>query len=205
VRSRAGNVRLDRFGVKAGEIRIDAGSWLNSFYDDPSNHQRQRSHHLEVNECLEANAAHALEVAHAGDTRYDGSEDDRRHNHPDELDEGVAERLQLNPEIRKEIPEACPKDDRQQDLKVEVAENGFVQHGSARSTIESLGRARNSARTAIDWSQSKGGAHWRPQFRPGSTGGDDRCWACSLLAVVAEAIELISAGGVFAQRICAAI
>ena len=55
--------------------------------------ERERGHDLEVEQRLEADAADLLHVLHAGDAVHDRAEDDRRDEHLDQLDEGVAERL----------------------------------------------------------------------------------------------------------------
>ena len=79
-----------------------------------------RGDDLEVDERLEADAPDLLHVLHAGDAVHDGEEDDRRDDHLDQLDEGVAERLHGLAERRVEMPEQHPEDDGGQDLGVEV-------------------------------------------------------------------------------------
>jgi hypothetical protein len=73
--------------------------------DHEADDQRDRGHDLEVDQRLQADPADLLHVLHAGDAVHHGAEDDRRDQHLDQLDEGVAERLHLRPELRVEVSE----------------------------------------------------------------------------------------------------
>ena len=55
--------------------------------------QREGRHHLEVDQRLEPHPADPLEVARVRHAADDGEEDDRRDDHPHQVDEGVAHGL----------------------------------------------------------------------------------------------------------------
>ena len=59
----------------------------------------------EIGERLAGDAADLVQVAHAGDAGDHGQEDHRRDDHLDQLDEGVAERLQR---LARSSGQKCP-------------------------------------------------------------------------------------------------
>src|SRR3712207_2713629 len=77
-------------------------------------------HHLEVDQRLDADPPDLLHVLHAGDAVHHRAEDDGRDQHLDQLDEGVAERLHLRPDLGPEVAEQDADHDGGQHLDVEV-------------------------------------------------------------------------------------
>ncbi len=78
--------------------------------------QRDRGHDLEIDQRLDADPADLLEIAGAGDAVHHDAEHDRRDDHRDQLEEGVAEDLQLDGEIGHRHAEHDPEQQRHQNL-----------------------------------------------------------------------------------------
>ena len=98
--------------------------------DDQPDDEGQGGHDLEIEERLEADAADRPQVAHAADAGDDSGEDDRTDEHLDQLDEGVAQRLEGGPEFRLEVAEQNARHDAEQHLTVETGDESF-HRGSA--------------------------------------------------------------------------
>ena len=111
---------LDRPGVERLDVDVHVAAGLQGVHHDQADDQRNRGQHLEVDQRLEADASDLFHVLHAGDAMHDGAEDDRRDDHLDHLDEGVAERLHLLAEIRIEVPERDTDRDRGEHLHIET-------------------------------------------------------------------------------------
>ena len=75
---------------------------------------------LEVDQRLDTDPADFLHILHAGDAMHDGAENDRRDQHLDQLDEGIAERLHRCADLGVEVPEQDAEHDRHEDLHVEM-------------------------------------------------------------------------------------
>ena len=93
------HVRIDHRRIEFADVDIHAGARLQDVDGEQANDQRHRGHHLEINEGLDrdpANPRHVRHVRDAGDYR---AENNRRNQHADELDEGVAERTHLHGEV----------------------------------------------------------------------------------------------------------
>jgi hypothetical protein len=121
-----GDVALDRFGIDRGWIDVHAGAGLQRIGHDQADDQRQRRHHFEVDERLEADAADLAHVLHAGDAVHDRAEDDRCDDHFDHLDERIAQRLHLLGQLRLKVAEQHAGEDGEQDLEVEALEERLV-------------------------------------------------------------------------------
>ena len=91
--------------------------------------ERQRREGEEVGERLAGDAADLLQVRHAGDAGDHGQEDHRRDDHLDQLDEGVAERLQAGADVGPEVADGDAEDDRGQHLDIELAVEGLRRVG----------------------------------------------------------------------------
>jgi hypothetical protein len=78
--------------------------------------QRHRGHDLEIDERLDADAADLLEVAGPCDAVHDDAEHDGGDDHRDQLEEGVAEDLQFDREVRRRNTEQNAKKKRRQHL-----------------------------------------------------------------------------------------
>ena len=87
------------------QIDIHPGAGLKQVDGEQPDDQRDRGQHLEIDERLEGDAPDPGHVGHAGDAVHDGAEDDRRDQHADRLDEGVAERPHPHADIRIEVAE----------------------------------------------------------------------------------------------------
>src|SRR6267154_2748104 len=101
-------------------INIHASAGLQNVDDDKAYDERERRHHLEIDQRLDADATDSLEVLHSSDTMNDGAEDDRGDQHFDHLDEGIAKRFHLLAELRIEVAQEDAEDDRRQHLGVEM-------------------------------------------------------------------------------------
>jgi len=117
-----GHEALDRAGVDGAGVDVHAGAGLQGVGNDQPDDQRERGQHLEIDQRLEADAADLLHVLHAGDAVHHRAEYDRRDDHLDRLDEGVAEGLHLLAELRVEMAEQDAERDRGQHLEVEAPE-----------------------------------------------------------------------------------
>src|SRR5258706_2760308 len=84
--------------VRAGSPGID---------ENQRNDERQSGDDLEIDQSFEGDAAYALCFAHTGNTMNHRAEDDRRHQHPHQLDEKIAQRFQR---IRARWPDKADKD-----------------------------------------------------------------------------------------------
>ncbi len=120
---RFGSLRVarDQAGVEARGVGVDAGAERQEVADDEADEQRQRRHHLEIDQRAHADARDLAHVADLGDADHDGGEDDRRDDDADRLDEGVAQRLQRAREVGIEVAERGADRDGGDHLQVEVA------------------------------------------------------------------------------------
>ena len=75
------------------EVDVHSGAGLEQVDGDEADDQGDRGQHLEIDQRLERDAADLGHVGHAGNAVHDRAEDDRRDEHADGLDEGVAERF----------------------------------------------------------------------------------------------------------------
>ena len=98
-------VGAHRLGIQRLRVDVHADARLEQEGQRQAEGQRDGSHQLEVDERLHANAADALQVAGAGDAVHDDAEDDQRNDHLDQLDEAVAQRLELHRRLRHEKAE----------------------------------------------------------------------------------------------------
>ena len=78
--------------------------------------QRDRGHHLEIDQRLDADPADFLEVAGARDAVHHDAEHDRSDNHRNQLQKGVAENLEPDGEIRHGHAKRNPQQQGRQDL-----------------------------------------------------------------------------------------
>ena len=123
-----GGVVGDGAGVERRRVDVHPGARLHELADQQAEGEREGGQDLEVDDPLEADPPHPLQIAHLGDARHHRREDDRGDEHLDELDEPVAERLHRRAERRVEKPEEGPEGDRHQDLKIKAAQKPF--HGA---------------------------------------------------------------------------
>ena len=130
---------LNRPGVQRPDVDVHAGAGLQRVHDNEADDQGERRQHLEIDQRLEADAADLLHVLHAGNAVHDRAKDDRRNDHLDQFDEGVAQRLHLLAELRVEVSERDADDDGRDHLQVEALVERLVRrapsHGGCLSHV----------------------------------------------------------------------
>ena len=97
----------ERAGISGGQlVQMDIGTRADtgSKGKHQAQHQRDGGQHFKVNDGLEADAAHFLQVASAGNTADHYAEHNQPDEHLDQLDEAVAERFELGRVFRKGQP-----------------------------------------------------------------------------------------------------
>ena len=109
-------IGVERLGVERRGIDVHAVAGAERVGEEETDHERDRGHHLEIDQRLDADPADLLEVAGAGNAVHDDAEHDRRHDHRNQLQEGVAEDLEPDGEIRHGHAEDDAEDQRGQDL-----------------------------------------------------------------------------------------
>lgn len=87
------DIGLDRAGIDAGGIDVHADAGLEQVHRNETDDQRDRGHEFEIDDRLDGDAPDTGHIGHMRDAMDDRAEDDRRDQHPDCLDEGVAKRL----------------------------------------------------------------------------------------------------------------
>ena len=117
---RLGDVGLDAAGIDGLRIDVHARAGLPEVHHQQADHQGERGRQLEIQQCLQPDAADLLHVLHAGDAVHHGAEDDRADHHLDGGDEHVAERLQAGAGGGEEIADQDAEDDRTEHLDIEV-------------------------------------------------------------------------------------
>jgi hypothetical protein len=122
---RRGCVNLDRCRVERMHVDVHAVAGPPDIDDEEADEQRDRGHDFEVDQRFQGDAADLLHLADAGDAVHHRAEDNRRNQHPDELDEAVAERMQVLADLREEYSDQDAKDHACGDLKRQVLVNRF--------------------------------------------------------------------------------
>jgi hypothetical protein len=89
-------------------IDVHADARLEDEGEQQAERQRDGGHDLEVDQRLDADAADALQVAGAGDAVHHDAEHQHRDDHLDQLDEAVAQRLELDAELGQKKPTRTP-------------------------------------------------------------------------------------------------
>jgi len=124
-----GGVLCDGLGIERGRVGVDAGAGLHPVDHEQADDERDGGDDLEIDQCLYPHPADLFHVAQAGDPHDDGREDDRADQHLDELDERVAQRLQLLAQRGVLPAEQHAGDDGQEDLDIDIGDETF--HGAA--------------------------------------------------------------------------
>ena len=133
-------VARDGAGVELRRVDVHPRARPHRLPDQQPEGEGEGGQHLEVDEPLETDAPHPLEVAHLGDARHHRREDDGRDQHLDELDEAVAQRLHRRAEGRVEDAEERSESDRHQHLGIEAM--GEPSHGTALRGVRPASAAR---------------------------------------------------------------
>ena len=97
---RIGGVRIHRRSIELRGIDIHAVAGAEDESEHDSEHQGDGCHDLEVDEGLDADTPDLLEVAGSRDAMHDDAEDDWRDNHRNQLQKSVAQKLELDGEVR---------------------------------------------------------------------------------------------------------
>src|SRR5262249_55070371 len=111
---------LDSSGVDRAGVDIHGGAGLQRIGDNEPHDEGERRQHLEIDEGLQADAANLLHILHAGNAVHDRTEDDRRDDHLDRLNEGVPQGLHLLAQLWIEMTEQHAEHDRGQHLEIEA-------------------------------------------------------------------------------------
>ncbi len=97
-------------------IDVHAVAGAEQIGEQKTHDQRDRGHHLEIDQRLDADAADLLEIAGTGNAVHDDAEHDRRHDHRDQFQERVAEDLEPDGELGCRHPEHNAEQQRRQHL-----------------------------------------------------------------------------------------
>ena len=92
-------IGVERLGIECRWIDVHAVAGTEQIGEQQADDQRHRGHHLEIDQRLDADPSDLLEVAGACDAVHDDAEHDRRDDHGNQLQEGVAENLQADGKI----------------------------------------------------------------------------------------------------------
>lgn len=105
-----GLARLFRQGsaVEGGGVDVEPDTRLDDVADDQTEHQGEERCAGEVDQRLDPDAAHGLDVADGGDAGDDHQEDQRGNDHLDQHDEAVAKRPQGRTQRGPEVPDEHP-------------------------------------------------------------------------------------------------
>ena len=113
-------IALNRGRVDRAGIDVHAGAGPPNVDEEEPDDQCQRCNDFEVDECFDRDPADPFQVFHPHDPVHDRAEDDRRDQHPDDFDEGVAQRLHAHGKPRIEVAEQDAGENRGPDLEVQV-------------------------------------------------------------------------------------
>ena len=121
-------------GLHVGGVRghVEPDPGLQEVDHHQPDDQRERRHDFEIEERAQADAADVLHLPHVGDADRDGREDDRRDQHPHELDEAVAQRAHRGAALRPQDADRDAEGDRREHLEVEAPVQRLAPHRLAR-------------------------------------------------------------------------
>jgi hypothetical protein len=105
--------------IERRRIRVHTRTGLHDIYDHEPDAQRDGGDHLEVKQCQAASLADLLELRHPGNAGHHGAENDGGDEQAYQLDEAVAEGLQLLRKVRPEDPKQDPEPDADEHLYVQ--------------------------------------------------------------------------------------
>ena len=121
-------IGAERIGVEARGVDVHADAGADDIGKDQPDRERDRGHDLEIDQRLAADPPHFLEIASAGDSVNHDAKDDRRHDHRDQLEKGVAEELEADGEFGREHAER----DAENEARDHLREQGFVERRPGR-------------------------------------------------------------------------
>jgi hypothetical protein len=105
--------------VQRRYVDVHAGTRLDHVDHNQADDQRQGRDDFEVQQGIATGLADRLHALHPGDAADHGTEDDRGDDHLDQLDEAVAEWLELDRELRIEVADQNTDDDRDDHLEIQ--------------------------------------------------------------------------------------
>ena len=116
------SVNRHRFRIQRGRVNVHARARLYHVDNNQADNQRDGTDNLEVQQGNRPRTPDRLHAFHASDTGHHGTEDDRRDDHFDELNERVAKRFHLRAQLRVVVTEQNTDGDGCQDLEVKTFE-----------------------------------------------------------------------------------
>jgi hypothetical protein len=99
------HIGFDDAGIDRRGIDVHADAGLQQVDGNKPDDDRDRRHHFKISQGFDGDSTNTGHVRHMRDAVHDGAEDDRTDQHPDRLDEGIAEWLHLRRQIGIEDPE----------------------------------------------------------------------------------------------------
>jgi hypothetical protein len=93
---RRGKSMLNIFHVQRCDRHVHSHARLDHRRDRPSDQQRDRRDHFEINERLDPDPPEAFHITHSGDAGDHRRENDRRDHHSNQPDETITQRLQIS-------------------------------------------------------------------------------------------------------------
>ena len=112
----------NRFGIQRRGIDVHPRTWLHHVNDDQTNNQRKGTDHFKIEKRHCTGTANRLHAFHASDARDDRTEDHRRDDHFNELNERVAKRFHLRAQFRVIVTQQNTDGDGCQDLEIKTFE-----------------------------------------------------------------------------------
>ena len=136
-------IARNRFEVLGACGHVQPRPRTDDIDDDQPDDERGGGEHFEVEKRAEAYSADLLELPHPRQPDDDRGKDDRRDEHPYQLDEPVAERAHRDPDLRSQDAQQHARDDAGKHLGVETLVK--------RLPIDADGVVRHKAKDIRDW------------------------------------------------------
>ena len=115
-----GDICADLVTGQRRRIDVEARARLDDVGDDQADDQGKRREGEEVAERLGDDAPQLADVAHPGDAGDDGQENNRRDDHLDQPDEGIAQRLHGHAGVGIEMADQSANEDRCKNLRIKL-------------------------------------------------------------------------------------
>ena len=98
-------------GVQLADVHVHADTGLKHKGQHQTQAQGEGGEYLKVDQRLDADPAHALQVARAGDAMHHHAEHQHRDDHFDQLDESITQGFELDRELRNQKPQQYADDE----------------------------------------------------------------------------------------------
>ncbi len=139
-------------GVELRHVDVHALAGPDEIGEHQADGEGDRRHDLEIDERLDPDAPDLLQIARPRDAVHDDAEDDRRHDHRNELEEGVGEKFQADGESGRGDANRDAKHEPGDDLREEGLPERLARSGSGRDFHDFSGKQEpcrvDSARNA---------------------------------------------------------